>query len=179
MTLILALAMQLALLTGQSNACILNSYIPPGNTVLVCQSGASIRAWDARDQGTSGVTGQNLDLSVRTFDPSYVVFWQGESDGLMDYHEYYARTYDVLHRTAVRPDGTIRSIMIIKVANDAALQTVRAVHFNMSFHPSVALIETDDLPRPGPGDVHLTPSGYEEVVRRLISCITTSCWRTQ
>lgn len=178
-TLVLAMFLQAvpALLSGQSNACLLSPALPPNSHVLVCESGASIARWDWNDPGTSGQTGRNFLAATQTYDYNVVIWWQGESDGAMSAAEYSQRLYTVLSQAAVRPDRVV-PVMIVQVANTPSLQHIRAIHAAFAadpqFGPYVALIPTDDLPHDG---VHLYD--YAPVSDRLVACYQTACWLTQ
>lgn len=158
------LAFQLALLTGQSNACYLSQFIPEHNQVLACQNGQSIVAWE------------DFYWPNREYD--WIIWWQGESDGGMEPGEYAQRLVNILVSMATKPDGSYRPVMIVEVADVPPLANVRAVHQWLATHPMVALIPSADLPRMSPGDhAHLSESGYREVVNRIVNCIRLECWK--
>jgi hypothetical protein len=162
-----------ALLTGQSNACALSPYLPPGSHVLVCQSGAPIAYWDVRVPGSMVAP---LTQALTVVDPSVIVWWQGESDHGTASATYLAHIVDILTRLAVRTDGTLRPIMLIEIAAREDRAHITAVHRALAAHPRVAFIPTQDLPRDGTSD-HFTPEAYATVAARLMACYRAACWQ--
>lgn len=164
-----SLASAQALLTGQSNACYLSPYLPPGSHALACQPGAPIDYWDRAVPGTMALA---TDALLQILDPQVLVVWQGESWS----SNYQAKLLQTLSNLAIRPDGTMRPIMLIEVAKSSERPEVTAVHRWLATHPMVAFIPTADLAREGTSD-HFTPAAYATVAQRLIACYAAQCWQ--
>lgn len=165
---ILALSAWLALVSGQSNACNLAPYLPPGSAITVCESGAYVSQWDP---GTP--TGDQFRAFAGLPDVQVLIWWQGENEaraGIVNVATYLQQLV-TLFRIVNRP------VLILEIGNaqpEAAVIT--ALHRGLSVHPLIAFIPTADLPHDG---IHFTPWGYTLVTERLIACVQTQCWTTQ
>lgn len=164
-----------ALLSGQSNACALISYVT-GSALWICAGGQPIASWDPGTELGSYFRAWTGPGGQYSFD--VLVWWQGENDVVLgtDQLTYANKLYDLMAYANV----PVMIVQIGTVPGDPG--AITAVHQYFATDPAfafrqyVAFIPTADLEHDG---AHFTAAGYQAVRDRLAACYAVQCWGTQ
>ena len=158
---------QTALLAGQSNARDQTKFLPPTSYVAVVKGNTSNKAWDRSTP--DGELGRELLRQLTAHQFKVFIWWQGETDGLegMPAEEYRERLKRILDRVNL-------PTIIVDMADHPSRVALRRVQREFADSPTVALIDTVDLPMINLHDFE--DAGRPTVTDRIMRCYFVECW---
>jgi hypothetical protein len=156
-------------LAGQSNAWLMRPIFENAYPQVVgfAQDGSRISEWAVGTSHWSNLE-PALKQPLRAF-----VWWQGESDRHPGQVEVYgAALEEFLTRVRLTANDPNLFLVICRVIDHPAFARIRtAQEAYVARTPRSVLVSSDGLPLEFPESAHLSPAGYEEMVRRILAVI--------
>jgi hypothetical protein len=156
-------------LAGQSNAWLMRPIFEKAYPHIVgfAQDGSRIREWE-----TGAPNWLHLEPALKQPLRAFV-WWQGESDRHPGQAEVYGSALqEFLARVRVTANDPHLLLVICRVIDHPAFAQIRTAQEEyVARDARSVLVSSDGLPLELPDSAHLSPAGYEEMVRRILAVI--------